>query len=81
MCKDITELNKYQLNFPLASLIEKDNGLIYQRQENSILHTVIVLKCALHTLGFISVAPKNTKIDIKMLTPNINKWFLQLNED
>lgn len=42
---------------------------------------VLVLKCALHTLGFISATPQNTRINIELLTPNINKWFLQLNKD
>lgn len=38
--KNITELNKYKSIFTLASLIEKDNGPIYQRQENNIFHTM-----------------------------------------
>lgn len=58
----------------LPSLTEKDNGLIYQRTGN-LPHYAIVLKCALHTLRFMSATPRKTKNNIKLLTPSINKWF------
>ena len=80
MCKEYHRTHKSVL--PPSSLTVKDNDLIIPvaREQHPPYH-VIVLKCALHTLRFISATPKNTKINMKVLTPNINKWFLQLNKD
>lgn len=39
--RNTTKLNKYKSIFPLASLTEKDNSLICQRQGNGIFHTML----------------------------------------
>lgn len=81
--KKIIELIKYKSILPVAFPIQKDNDLICQSQWKIILHPnhVTVLNCVLYTLGFLSVMPKKTKINIKLLTPNINKRCLQLKTD
>lgn len=82
MCKEQHRTQQIQVHLPSSFSNRKGQwpNISVARKQHLPL-SVLVLKCALHTLGFISATPQNTRINIKVLTPNINKWFLQLNKD
>lgn len=78
MCKEYNKTQQIQIHLPSSFSNRKgQQPYLSEARKWHLPYYVKVLNCALHTLGFMSGTPKKTKINIKLLTPNINKWFLQ----